>query len=91
MTGNELPLDLWLLRQATVVALLAECWWAWPWRSHLLATARELQRRAVEARLMRTQLDRIVAAAQDEARREQGLVLAELNDVVNRWKRGETP
>ncbi len=91
MPHDNLSLDLWLLRQATLVALLAERRVLRPWRAHLLATARELQRRAVEARIMRTQLDRIVAAAQDEARCEHGLVVAELNDVVTRWKRGKTP
>ncbi len=89
MPLDPLPLDLWLLRQATVVALVAERRMLWPWRSHLLATARELQRRAVEAKHMRDMLDRIVAAAWDEARCEHGPVMAELNDVVTRWKRRE--
>ncbi len=91
MTPDSLPLDLWLLRQATMVALLAERRMLRPWRAQMLATARELQRRAVEARRLRDALDRIVAAAEDEARCEHGLVVAELNDVVTRWKRGKTP
>ncbi len=74
-----------------MVALLAECWWARPWRDQILAAAREIQGRAVEARHLRQALDRIVAAAEDEARGEHGLVVAELNDVVNRWKQGEIP
>ncbi len=72
-----------------MVALLAERRMLRPWRAQMLATARELQRRAVEARTMRQALDRIVAAAEDEARCEHGPVVAELNDVVTRWKRRE--
>lgn len=89
MPPDNLSLDLWLLRQATMVALLSERRWLRPWRGRLLDVAREIQGRAVEARLMRAQLDRIVAVAQDDARRECGPVLAELNDVVDRWKRGD--
>ncbi len=91
MPHESLSLDLWLLRQATLVALLAERRMLRPWRSHLLATARELQRRAVEAKRMRCALDEVVRNAQQQARRvETRDALDEFHDVVERWKRRET-
>lgn len=87
MPPDSLPLDLWLLRLATMVALLAERRWLRPWRGRLLDVAREIQRRAIEARLMQSALDRMT----EEARIAEaaGDAQAELVAVVERWRRGD--
>lgn len=85
----DLTLDLWLLRQALIVSLLAERWWLRPWRHRLHEAARELNRRAVEARQLMATLDRIVAAGQEQARTRTNpaeAARAELNNVVERWR-----